>query len=268
MSFDPCYVDPAEQPLDALVPGGGLCSIFRTIACIGDSLASGEFQSKKADGTYGYHDYYEYSWGQFLGRMIGATVYNFSKGGMTAQEYCETFADSKRFWSTEYASQAYIIALGVNDLLNAGRDLGSMDDIDLNDWRNNKHTVTGYMAQIIQRYREIQPRAFFFLMTMPSDGVDDAKPAIKAKHAARMHELAALFPQTYVLDFNKYAPKYDLKFRRRYFLSGHMNPAGYQLTAQMVASYIDYLIRHDPEAFGEVGFIGTDLHSEAGRGWK
>ncbi|MCQ2437599.1 MAG: SGNH/GDSL hydrolase family protein [Clostridia bacterium] len=260
MPFDPCYVDPSEQPLDKLVPGGGNCAIFRTIACIGDSLSSGEMQSTKPDGTSGYHDYYEYSWGQFLARMIGAKVYNFSKGGMSAREYCANFAESNRYWSNEYASQAYIIALGVNDLFNLGHPFGSLDDIDLKNWRNNKDTFTGRYAEIIQRYHEIQPRAFFFLLTMPSTGEDDDRKAGREAHAKRLHELAALFPQTYVLDFNRYAPKYNKAFWDRYYLSHHMNPSGYLLTAQMTASYIDYIIRHDPAAFAEVAFIGTDLH--------
>ena len=82
-----------EKPLDRLVSDGGFCAIFRTIACIGDSLASGEFESKDQDGNKKYHDIYEYSWGQFLGRSCGSKVYNFSRGGMTAKEYIESFAD-------------------------------------------------------------------------------------------------------------------------------------------------------------------------------
>lgn len=30
-----------EKPLDRIVTDGGFCAIFRTIACIGDNLASG-----------------------------------------------------------------------------------------------------------------------------------------------------------------------------------------------------------------------------------
>ena len=105
-----------EKPLDRIVDDGGLTAIFRTIACIGDSLSSGEFESTKADGTKGYHDYYDYSWGQYIGRMVGAKVYNFSKGGMTAKNYMEEFADRRGLWAEEKAAQAYILALGVNDL--------------------------------------------------------------------------------------------------------------------------------------------------------
>ena len=39
-----------EKPLDRIVTDGGFCSIFRRIACIGDSLSSGEFESLNQNG--------------------------------------------------------------------------------------------------------------------------------------------------------------------------------------------------------------------------
>ena len=69
---------PSGDPLDELRPNGGFCGIFRTIGCIGDSLSSGEFESLDEEGNKGYHDEYEYSWGQYLARLTGSKVYNFS----------------------------------------------------------------------------------------------------------------------------------------------------------------------------------------------
>ena len=62
------FSDENEKPLDRMVTDGGMCSIFRTIGCIGDSLSSGEFESYSPDGVTGYHDLYEDSWGQFIAR--------------------------------------------------------------------------------------------------------------------------------------------------------------------------------------------------------
>ncbi len=58
-------------------------NIFRTIGCIGDSLASGEFEYWD-NGQKGYWDFYEYSWGKQIERITGISVTNFSRGGMTA----------------------------------------------------------------------------------------------------------------------------------------------------------------------------------------
>ena len=137
--------DENEKPLDRLVADGGFVGIFRTICCIGDSLSSGEFEIIDKSGAKRYLDFYDYSWGQYIGRMAGSKVYNFSRGGMTAREYCENFANANNFWSSDKAANAYIIALGCNDILNRGEPIGEISDIK-DDWRENAKTFIGYYA--------------------------------------------------------------------------------------------------------------------------
>ena len=122
MNITPYYALPGEKPLDLIKPDGGFTGIFRTIACVGDSLSSGEFESRDADGKPGYHDFFEYSWGQFIARKNGLQAQSFSRGGMTAEEYMTSYADANRFWQPERACQAYVIALGVNDIMNRGQE--------------------------------------------------------------------------------------------------------------------------------------------------
>ena len=43
-----------------------------------------------------------------MAREAGVRVYNFSRGGMTAEEYIESFADKKGFWDEDKTCQAYI----------------------------------------------------------------------------------------------------------------------------------------------------------------
>ena len=66
-----------EHPLEHLTEGYSNTSIFRTMAVIGDSLASGEFEVHHADSTTEVFDMFDYSWGQFLARKNGIKVYNF-----------------------------------------------------------------------------------------------------------------------------------------------------------------------------------------------
>lgn len=253
------HVDPNEKPLDNITVDGGLCSIFRTIGCIGDSLSSGEFESLSEEGKKGYHDYFDYSWGQYIARHAGLTAYNFSKGGMTAKQYWNTFAEDKGYWSPDLLCQAYIIALGVNDILNQKQELGKITDICLEDYSKNADNFAGYYGRIIQRLKSMQPHARFFLVTMPRDG--SPRDEQKSAHAALLHEMAELFDYTYVIDLHRYAPIYDAEFKRRYYLGGHMNPAGYILTARMMESYIDYIVRHNPEDFLQIPFIGKGYHN-------
>ena len=248
-----------EKPLDNIVSNGGFCGIFRTIACIGDSLSSGEFESMK-NGETSYHDYFDYSWGQYMARDAGCTVYNLSRGGMTAKEYYTSFAGEKCFWDEKYKSQAYIIALGVNDvtavLMNQD-ELGDADDIE-----KENDTFVSYYVRIIKKYKELQPKAKFFLMTMPHDTQAEDRNLLYDKHREILYAIAEKLDNCYVLDFRKYAPEYDEEFKRNFYLGGHLNAMGYRLTALMVESYIDYIIRSNHEDFKQIVFVGTPYYYE------
>ena len=195
---------PEGKPLERLLPDGGWTSIFRTIGCVGDSLASGEFEGTDAQGSKTYHDVYEESWGQYMARIAGVRVYNFSRGGMTAKAYMESFADDKGFWNRDLACKAYIVALGA----------------------------------------------------------DDERAALRDRHREALYRLAERFPNTFVLDFRQYAPVYDKDFYKTFGLGGHLNSMGYLLTARMVVSYIDYIVRSDLPRFARVGCINTPWENE------
>lgn len=252
------FLDTDEKPLERLVDDGGFTAIFRTIACVGDSLSSGEFESQNAEGKKGFHDMFEYSWGQYMARAAGCKVYNFSQGGMTAVNYFTDFSVKKCFWRPELAAQAYILALGVND--RAHMELyedgwGSAEDI-ADDYHDNKKSFVGYFAAIIQRYKQIQPDAKFFLIARPKSQQNDE---IADTHAAAMYAVAERLTNCYVIDLGKYGPVYNREFKERFYLGGHMNPTGYILTAKMIMSYIDFIIRHHYEDFRQIPFMGTEL---------
>lgn len=252
-----------ERPLENLVDDGGFVKIFRKIAYVGDSLSSGEFESVDANGKRRYHDMFEYSWGQYIARACGNVGYNFSRGGMSAKEYCESFAESQGFWNKEFAAQAYVIALGVNDILNSHMPIGSAEDVDLENYDQNKPTFMGYYAKIIQRYKEIQPNAKFFLVTMVHHHAKDwAKEELIIQHRDALYTLAKLFNNTYVIDLCSHLPEYTREFFDEYGLYAHLNPMGYVFTAKVIASYMDYIIRHNMKAFKQVAFIGTPHYDE------
>ncbi len=241
-----------EKPLDRWADGYSNTSIFRTIAFVGDSLSSGEFETRTENGT-GYHDLYEYSWGQYIARKNGLKAYNFSRGGMTAREYVESFAEKNGMWDEEKKCQAYVIALGVNDIVNAKMEIGTTDDIG-----TDRETFVRYYGEIVNRYKKISPDSKFFFVTFPNMDYD-----IKEWHTKEMvdtmYALADYFDNAYVIDLNKYGPVYGEEFRNHFYLHGHLNPSGYILTARIIDSYIDYIVRHNPDEFRNTGFICTDI---------
>ncbi len=253
--------DKDEKPLDRVVTDGGLVGIFRTIACVGDSLSSGELVSR-IGGEKGWHDLYDYSWGQYMARMAGCRVYNFSCGGLTARGYMTSYADSVGAWDPDKAAQAYIIALGVNDILNCKNPTGSIKDVCDEDYTKNKEDFCGYYCSIIARYKKIQPRAKFFLVTIPHEDLSPEREAFADAHAQIIYDIAEHYDNTYVIDLRKYAPPYDEEFKRAFYLADHLNVAGYLFTARMMCSYIDYIIRHNFDDFRLAGFIGTGWDNE------
>lgn len=113
--IDVCPIDNLrvvhDNPLSYIKETPGFASIFREWGFIGDSLSSREHEYIKEDGTKGYLDLYEYSWGQFMCASTRAKGVNFSKGGLTCRSWLNQLWDKAK----EDPKQAYIIALGVND---------------------------------------------------------------------------------------------------------------------------------------------------------
>ena len=248
--------DPNEKPLENLVTDGGFCGIFRTIGCVGDSLSSGEFQTKKADGSWRYTDMFEYSWGQFMARTIGSTVYNFSKGGMTAKRYYTEFAEMKGYWDPALACQAYIIALGVNDRNEKLCPLGTVADVSA-DEADFTDTYPGYYCAIIRKLKTIQPNAKFFLMSPPLNG-DPVRTEKIERIRDIIYKTAEVFENCYVIDLTRHMPEIDDLQREKFWLHGHLNPLGYVFYSKVIMSYMDYIIRHHAQDFNYVGFIGKE----------
>lgn len=256
-----------ENPIATIKSDGGYTAIFRTIGFIGDSLSSGEHESL-TNGVKAFHDYYEYSWGQFIARTCGLKAYNFSKGGLTAK----SFFDLARYQSVFdkcNKCQAYVIALGVNDVSHMDEiypdGFGTMDDVDWNNEENNKQSFVGYYVKIIQKLRQTEPKCRIFVVTPPTESPEsDSKKKGYDMIADLLRSLPSHFKFLYTIDLRKYAPVYDEEFGKKYFCGGHMSAVGYKFTADMISTYIDYIIRNNIQDFTQVGFIGRDddLHNE------
>ena len=254
-----------ERPLDTVKTDGGFTGIFRTFGAIGDSLSSGELESLTEDGNRGYHDIYEYSWGQFIAEKSRMKCFNFSRGGLTARTFNEFEEQGKLLAGNP--CQAYIIALGVNDrtaVVNGSEKYGDIStDVDFDDYRNNANTVIGNYFKIIQKIKEISPKSRIFLTTPPVDfweSEDKTLTEFRDKFADFVRSIPSYFPWIYVMDLRKYCPPFDEKMREKYYCGGHLNVLGYKYVADVFSSYMDYIIRKNYEDFKQTGFIGTDLY--------
>ncbi|MCQ2144055.1 MAG: SGNH/GDSL hydrolase family protein [Bacteroidales bacterium] len=242
------------NPIATISQDPGLCTIIHRWGFIGDSLCSGEHEFIGSDGGRGYDDIFEYSWGQRICAACGTEGDNYSQGGETASGWIEHFWEhpANRNGNIDAKAdlkQAYIIALGCNDKhckVPAGDPYA---DIDTEDYTKNAPTFIGNYAGIIQRVKSLQPDAKFFVVTMPDDYAEESYNVV-------IRKLPEIFENLYVLDIAKYGPSYkDPDFRSKYFLYGHMNAAGYQFTAWMFMTYINWIIENDMEAFSHIAFM-------------
>lgn len=253
-----------KGPIENLVMDGGYASIFRTIGVIGDSLASGEHVSYTKDKGMGWNDYNEYSWGQFMGRKIGSKVYNFSCGGLMAKTFFTEYiknADPKVF-SKEKACQAYIIALGVNDLFRINeysQGFGSICDIDFNNPENNKDSYCGWYGKIVQSIKKLEPKARVFLMTTPYETFTNDSRRADIKDF--LLKLQKCFEFTYVINLYDNLT-FDQEYVDKQYIDGHLTAMGYKDVADIIMTYIDYIIRSNQEDFLQVAFIGKDVYNE------
>lgn len=238
----------------------GLTSIFHNWGFIGDSLSSGANYNKDNSQIFANYDY---SWCQRVIAMIGqAKGSNWSVAGYTTRNWInqywnneqkapyETNGDDSYFKTDK--KQAYTIFLGAND---AGHDIavGDFDtDVDLSNFENNTDNFTGNYAGIIQRIKSISPSAKIFVITcVPSssaenDGYNDVIRLMPSK-----------FSNVFLIDLAEYMPR-NAKFDNDYIRMGHFSTQGYQYLANCIATYIDYIIRNNPDAFKFVQILNTE----------
>ena len=249
--------DLLDNPLSRINDSPELLSCFFNVGCIGDSLASGVAVYKNSQGetVVNSENRYNYSWGKYLERMTGNTYYNWSAGGLRTDTWLSSSYATECF-DGKHLCQAYIIGLGQNDNNKSqGSDIGTSADIDLADYKNNAESFYGRYAKIIQKIKEVQPKAKIFVVTDPNDSVD------ANGYNVAIRKMAELFKFVYVLDMRKYwndAPcKILLNNQKRY---GHFNAVGYYLIAKMMMTYIDWIMQKHWEDFREIENIGTDWY--------
>lgn len=143
------------------------CSLamFSDIAVLGDSYASGSLHMP--NNTYVQN--YALSWGQILARRIGATVTNFSDGGLSTKTWLTNVTYGLSALLADTAKQLYIINFGINDStqIDAGTlALGSLSDINLTDYTQNPDSFYGNYGRIIGNIKTHAPKALIITLSV------------------------------------------------------------------------------------------------------
>lgn len=213
-------------------------SAFKKFGVIGDSLSVGYMSNTDNRNIW-------YSWGQYLARSVGNTCLNFGFSGATCQSWWNSSVHGKiEVEQEENLCQAYIVGLGTNDNV----AIGSMDDIDWQNYNNNQSTFYGQYAKILQYIREKASSAPIFVFTLPYPRIDANKNTaiteiVQSKNIANV----------YLVDLNSL--EYDYFFKSilpKYANNGHFTAIGYKHCATMINIAISNVIRQNLNDFKNI----------------
>lgn len=269
---------PTENPLAERKPDGGLTRIFKSITCIGDSLTSGVIDKPKLqdDGTTKLvpTTVASKSYPTVMSNILGIKLKNLGIGGRIAANDSESQLQAGKtvrswlyksrtrgFWkdsASDYA-EAYIVALGTNDISRFGSFTGSMDEsvrvseqgIEIVD---NTTSVGGY-CEILNEVLEANPDAKIFCVTLPNTR---GKAASRADMNAKIKQIAEAYRNTgayiYLIDLERYGIQPDevAEWKSVNYGPSHLNEAGYKWLAETYMTYIDYIIRHNTDDFKQL----------------
>lgn len=257
----------SESPLSGLSENGGYVRTFEKIACIGDSLTAGNLDyNGDSFGEY-VNDFTSYPLN--IARMTGNTVYKLGRGGATAvnsntaireNHSWLNIAESNSWLNDEHKANAYIIALGTNDIGYYGSFTGDVStDIDISDYSNNdSSTSVGGYATIIQRILELQPKAKIFCVTIPNTRNSQTTRSEANEKIRAIAEMLGC----YVIDLETYGVQLtDVEtWKTKYYNGGHLNALGYVELAKMILTYMNWIIENNADDFRTIGFIDTDYN--------
>lgn len=251
------HLDFYKYPLEKIIKDGGLCKTFKSIMCIGDSLTEGVFDYNDG-GLTNWAVISEYSYPTQLGRILGNNIVNAGNGGTTCKTWYNSMADT--YLISGQNCDAYIIALGTNDIGDSGEFVGNIaTDIDLSDYNNNADNSVGYYARIIQRILSINSKAKIFCVTIPNTRNGSNRYGANEK----IRDIANLL-NCYIIDLECYYVNNGEvnNFKSKYYNGGHLNALGYLNLAYVYSTYIDYIIKTNISDFKEIQFIDTDYNFE------
>ena len=219
-------------------------SSFMKFGVIGDSLSVGYI----GDGVTERNP--EYSWGRILSRRIGNICQLFAKAGTTTKDwftdpYCYT-----EFIKPQNMCQAYVVAIGTNDVINSSFPVGTTADIDLSDSTNNADSFCGWYGKIIQSIIAYSNTAKIFLLTIPYPRVDTAK-----NNAIR--SISALFPSNvFLVDL---AEDYNSLFKEKeivnFAYNGHFSIGGYSNISTIMNYAVSVTMKNNASSFVDIPHI-------------
>lgn len=152
----------------------GSVSMFNRIGAIGDSFTEG--YAKASDGTYNTNK--DHSYIGVMAKRAGINYANYGHSGATTRSY---LTDKLPSVLSDSICDFYFLALGINDVELGASYIGTVADINDDDYTQNADTFCGNYGKIIAQVKAHSPKALFCLIKIPlcGDNVKEFSSAIE-----------------------------------------------------------------------------------------
>ena len=204
-----------------------LIKMFNKIVCIGDSYTEGAIEYKTSDGEKLQSIDKRYSYPTQLSKIANVETVNLGHAGYTTTQWYSKYQDIDLS-----GYDCAIIFLGINDW-----------------YKNEKVLDTESYTNIINKLRSDNKNIPIFCVTITKNYLTSAyilNDKIKE---------VALNNNCYILDLGKYS---DWTEGSEWLNGSHPNAYGYYHNAEMINSYINYIIENNKANFYNLSFVGTD----------
>lgn len=214
----------------------GFLSCFPRVAVIGDSLSAGECVSNDT-GAIVYNDNHDYSWGKYLEKATGNNWTICARGGETTSTV-QSYSAFNNLMENITDYQCIFLALGVNDYTD-GVAVGEF-------FENYNHIIDNINNAFDSKGLN---RPVIFTLTSPEPGMEDDFNLMISSCAQS---------NVYCLDLAYNCKKYTgSEFLTACRRGPHFNAIGYKYISMIISSYVNYVIKRNPDLFSQIEFIGT-----------
>ena len=120
---------------------------------------------------------------------------------MTFKEFYESLANKNNFW---VKCPVYIIFLWNNDLFIYNQEVGSEEDINLNEPDKSEDTYFGYIGKVISKLKFLEKDARIFLASLQIDEKSEERTKKVKYIGEEMKKVIKLYSFTYLIDLTKF----------------------------------------------------------------
>ena len=246
-----------ENPTTTKLSDSGFTRCFDKVFFIGDSLTEGIYDRTNDTQLDRERMQTYFSYPAYFKKLTNCEVVNEGLAGATATNNEDAVLNYHGWITMKNAkvesnlASAYVIYLGTNDISYYGSFDGDAQ---------SKNVITnsygGYCA-IIDKIKEVQPKAKIFCVTLPKDRNNELTRNVAN---TKIKEIVNSYTDCYLIDLEEYWQN-DIELSEWisiYKNGGHLNALGYMEFATAIFNYINWIIKNNVSEFKQIQFIGTD----------